>query len=267
MLEFIAEIGWNFMGDNELAAKMIRAAKSAGATTAKFQYWNPDKLKDGPWFSDGRIDIYREAALSDQKIKTLIEECERNEIEFLISAFNVEDAKYLSDLGVKHIKIPSHEVSNVELHEFSAREFDKCYVSLGAGSWKELSTAIEIYNRLSENWVGMHCVSSYPCPANKVNLQKIQQLGKSVEVLGFSDHTESTMAPALALCLGATVFEKHFTSDKALPGRDNKFALNQSEFSQMVSNTLEAENMLTFLGLDAIDIEADTIANYRGRWG
>ena len=70
MLEFIAEIGWNFMGDNALAAKMIRAAKSAGATTAKFQYWNPDKLKDGPWFSDGRIDIYRKAALSDQKIKT-----------------------------------------------------------------------------------------------------------------------------------------------------------------------------------------------------
>lgn len=153
MLKFIAEIGWNFMGDNELAAKMIRAAKSAGATTAKFQYWNPDKLKDGPWFSDGRIDIYREAALSDQKIKKLIEECERNEIEFLISAFNVEDAKYLSDLGVKQIKIPSHEVSNVELHEFSAREFDKCYVSLGAGSWEELSTAIEIYNRLSENWL------------------------------------------------------------------------------------------------------------------
>ena len=41
----IAEIGWNFMGDMQLAEKMIKEAKKSGADYAKFQYWNPEKLK------------------------------------------------------------------------------------------------------------------------------------------------------------------------------------------------------------------------------
>ena len=40
----IAELGWNFMGDMDLAKAMITSAKSAGANIVKFQYWNPDKL-------------------------------------------------------------------------------------------------------------------------------------------------------------------------------------------------------------------------------
>ena len=39
MFNLIAEIGWNHMGDLELAEKMIIAAKESGATHAKFQNW------------------------------------------------------------------------------------------------------------------------------------------------------------------------------------------------------------------------------------
>ena len=42
-MEYIAEVGWNFMGDIALAEKMITAALASGASTVKFQYWNPDK--------------------------------------------------------------------------------------------------------------------------------------------------------------------------------------------------------------------------------
>ena len=38
-INLIAEIGWNHMGDLELAEKMIIAAKESGATHAKFQNW------------------------------------------------------------------------------------------------------------------------------------------------------------------------------------------------------------------------------------
>ena len=40
-MEIIAEIGWNHMGDMTLAEEMIIQAKKSGATTVKFQYWNP----------------------------------------------------------------------------------------------------------------------------------------------------------------------------------------------------------------------------------
>ena len=49
-MKFIAEIGWNHMGDMELAQKMVEAAARAGATHVKFQYWKPEKLKNGAIF-------------------------------------------------------------------------------------------------------------------------------------------------------------------------------------------------------------------------
>ena len=60
-------------------------------------------------------------------------------------------------------------MANRELHEYSAQTFEKCYVSLGAGTQAEIDATIDLYN-FSDNWVGMHCISSYPCPMDKVNL-------------------------------------------------------------------------------------------------
>ena len=40
MTKLIAEIGWNFLGDLNLAKEMILAAKESGADFAKFQTWS-----------------------------------------------------------------------------------------------------------------------------------------------------------------------------------------------------------------------------------
>jgi len=58
---------------------------------------------------------------------------------------------------------------------------------------------------------------------------------------GFSDHTTSTLTPALAVALGATTIEKHFTLDKNLPGPDHQFALEPNELKEMVTNIRQTE--------------------------
>ena len=40
---------------------MVKAAKDSNATFAKFQIWNPDNLKKGPWDTDGRKEIYKKS--------------------------------------------------------------------------------------------------------------------------------------------------------------------------------------------------------------
>ena len=84
--------------------------------------------------------------------------------------------------------------------------------------------------------------------------------------VGYSDHTQSTIVPALAILNGATVVEKHFTIDKNLPGRDNKFALDPKEFNEMCININTASNSITDKGNGYQSIEEDTVINYRGRW-
>ena len=48
MTQLIAEIGWNHMGDLNLAKEMVFAAKENGADYAKFQTWSVKNLKPGP---------------------------------------------------------------------------------------------------------------------------------------------------------------------------------------------------------------------------
>ena len=75
----------------------------------------------------------------------------------------------------------------------------------------------------------------------------------------------------IAHCLGA-IFNQDFDGfevilvDNKLLGRDNENALEPKEFSEMVSNIHQASSSLIDLGNNYLDIESDTVNNYRGRW-
>ena len=270
-MEYIAEIGWNFMGDMDLAEKMISAAAKSGATTTKFQYWNPEKLKSGEWDKDGRRQIYEKAKLNEDKIFQLYNICKENKVKFMVSVFNVEDAKFVSKISKESIKIPSHEVHNINLINYALDNFKKVYISLGACSSKELNEVTELINlkrKGDKNITAMHCVSSYPCEIDRMNLNRLDILLSKIDnTLGLSDHSTSILIPAFAIVKGVKVIEKHFTIDNNLPGRDNKFAVLPEDFKKIVFNCNEAEKSIIDHGIDAQDIEMDTIKVYRGRWG
>ena len=264
-IEYIAEIGWNFMGNLKLAEKMISAAKKSGATSVKFQYWNPDKLKNGPWMQDGRYEIYKKAALSEKKVYQLKMLATKYKLDFLISVFNTEDAYMMKKLKIKKIKIPSHEVYNINLHKFACKNFNKVYVSLGAGTDYEINKAIKVY-RNHKNWIPMHCVSSYPCDISRINLIKIKKYLSYSKKVGFSDHTEHFITPSFAIIRGAMVIEKHFTIDNDLEGRDNKFAITPEELKVLCKYCEDVVKFKINLGLDLQENEKDVFDNYRGRW-
>jgi N,N'-diacetyllegionaminate synthase len=267
-INYIAEIGWNFMGDLNLAEQMVKAASNAGATTVKFQYWNPDKLKPGPWDTDGRREIYNKAKLNEVKIIELKKICKECKVKFLVSVFNSDDLLFISNFSNSEIKIPSHEVANLQLIKNAISYFDKIYLSLGACSAIELENVSKVIKNAENKVVSMHCVSSYPCNPENINLPRIDRLKSlfSTEI-GLSDHTDSPLIPALAVTKGVTVIEKHFTNDRNLPGRDNKFAMLPNSFAEMVRFCEESKLANIDHGLDAQEIEHDTMNNYRGRWG
>ena len=265
-MKIIAEIGWNHMGDTSLAEDMVAAASDSGANVVKFQYWNPEYLKPGAWDDDGRREIYNKAALNEEKILGLVELSNKYNCEFLISVFGTIGAKLISDLGQSAIKIPSHETTNLKLIDFCSKNFSQIYFSAGASSEVEILKAVDVLRSGTASFNLMHCVSSYPCPNEKINLGRLSWLSSLSENVGFSDHTKSTIIPAISVAYGATVIEKHFTTDNNLPGRDNANALEPKEFKEMVTNINDSISALIPLGNGYQDIEADTVENYRGRW-
>ena len=95
----ISEIGWNFLGDIDLAKKMIDAAKNAGCNYVKFQLWNPKNLKSGTWDNDGRREIYNKSYLDEKKYHELYNYCESKNINCFASVFNDEGFKILNRLS------------------------------------------------------------------------------------------------------------------------------------------------------------------------
>ena len=118
MTKIIAEIGWNHMGDMNIATQMIKAAAENGADYAKFQTWSVDRLKPVEWDDDGRKQIYEKAELSFENHVHLMAECAKYGIEFLSSVFSIKDAELLKCLGIKEVKIPSFECRNAVLIKY-----------------------------------------------------------------------------------------------------------------------------------------------------
>ena len=82
----------------------------------------------------------------------------------------------------------------------------------------------------------MQCGSVYPLDEKEANLGVIKNLKNISNTVGFSDHTLGYKASIIALGLGATVFEKHFTFDKKSDGPDHFYALEPDELKIYVNN-------------------------------
>ena len=62
------------------------------------------------------------------------------------------------------------------------------------------------------------------------------------------------------------VIEKHFTVDKELPGRDNKFAILPGDLGNLTDYIKLREEMMIEQGLDYQECESDSRKNYTGRF-
>ena len=181
----------------------------------------------------------------------------------MTSIFNINDIDFLADLTPNMIKIPSHEIGNFQLIDSAIHNFNKTIISTGASKWEEV---LKITKLNKKKIVLMHCVSTYPCPLDQINLKRILKLKELVSNVGYSGHLQGIEDSIAAICLGAIFIEKHFTIDPSLPGRDNKFAITPEQLKQLSDFKEKYIKMSLDHGLDLQDSEKDTYENYRGRW-
>jgi len=263
-MKIIAEIGWNHMGDMNLAKKMINSAVENGADICKFQTWSEKKLGKGSWDNDERREIYKKAELSKEQHIELNNYCKTKNVKFLSSVFDNDGINIMYKIGSKMVKIASQEIYNLKLINSCLEKFEKVIISTGASRWEEILKLTDVKNK--EKIIVMHCVSSYPCKAENVNMPKMKKLQDFFPIVGYSGHFAGIDDAIIALCNGAAYIEKHFTIDRNLPGRDNKFALLPENLKQLTQFRDNLKDMRTNKGFDLQECEVDVFENYRGRW-
>ena len=147
MTKIISEIGWNHMGDMERAKDMISLSKENGADFVKFQTWSVERLKKGPWDTDGRLDIYKKAELTTEQHFELYEYSHKVGIDFFSTPFSIEDCEILKSVQNKFVKIASFESTNRELLEYCDDNFETLFISTGTKSVIEVEESLKYLNK------------------------------------------------------------------------------------------------------------------------
>jgi len=246
----IAEAGVNHNGSLARAKKMVDIAARAGVDAVKFQTFKAETLvtKDAAKANyqiktsgedETQFEMLKKLELSYESHLELMAACKLNHIEFLSSPFDLTAIDLLNKMGIKKWKIPSGEITNLPYLRKIACLGQEIILSTGMADLEEIKAAVSVFTRAGlslEKITILHCNTEYPTPMSDVNLRAMQTIKDSFTEIktGYSDHTKGIEIPIAAVALGATVIEKHFTLDRALPGPDHKASLLPDELAQMV---------------------------------
>lgn len=280
----IAEAGVNHNGDLTLARQLIDVAADAGADAVKFQTFRASHLVSAEarmadyqvantGVAERQQDMLRRLELSADDHATLIAHCAARGIRFLSTPFDPPSLHLLVDqFHLDTLKIPSGEITNAPFLLAMARTGCDLILSSGASTLGEVEAALEVLAfglsttadtppsrtafatafgsargqaALRDKLRLLHCTSEYPAPVDQVNLRALDTLAQAFGLpVGFSDHTAGIHIPIAAVARGAAVIEKHFTTDRNLPGPDQKASLEPAELAAMVRGIREVEQAL-----------------------
>ena len=198
---------------------------------------NPDKVYSQEAFkadyqkndrSKNIKDMSNKIQLSKKDHLELSKYCKKRDNLFVF-AFDIDSLKYLVEkLKIPIVKIPSGEILTIDMLKYISKFKGKIILSTGMSTLNDIKISLGILK--NKNVTLLHCVSLYPTPLDKVNLNNINLLKKFNLNVGFSDHTKGALTFLTAAGMGITVLEKHVTLSNKLSGPDHKSSLSVEKF-------------------------------------
>lgn len=237
---FIAELGQNHQGDIKLAKEMVDILKTIDGISAikiakrdidvclteeqkKMPYINPNSF--GKTYYEHR----KKLEFSKDDFVELKEYVEHNGLDFISSFTDIPSLHLLIDCDVKILKIASQRATDIALLKEVAKTKLPVILSTGMCNLDDVDKAVDILKN-NELYI-MQCTSIYPCPEKDLNLNVIltykDRYASVINGVGFSGHHTGVAADMAAYMLGARIFERHFTLDRAMKGTDHAASLEQ----------------------------------------
>ncbi len=259
----IAEMSANHNGSIDNAYKIIDMAKACGADAVKMQTYHPDKItmdmrtpefmiEGGLWDGQSLYDLYKGAFMPWEWHKSLFEYAQRLNITIFSSPFDNTAVDLLEDLNTPAYKIASFEAVDIALIKYVAQTGKPMIISTGMANAEEIQEAVEAAKEGGCNELAiLHCVSSYPAPAEEYNLKTVLDMQQKFGlVTGLSDHTIDNTIAIASIGLGASIIEKHVTLDRNANGPDDSFSLELNELKNLCQSS-----KLAWQSLGKVDYE------------
>lgn len=248
----IAECCQNHNGDRAILQRMIHAAAENGADYVKIQALRSreiayrERFEEGIVAEDGTVQaIKRPYASEVARLSKLdlslddeqwfVDECVRAGVAPMTTAFTRTAAREVKDMGYEAIKIASYDCASYPLLRDVRQWWSRIFVSTGATYDTEIARAAEVLD--GTEFTFLHCITIYPTPISEQHLRRINWLRRFTPRVGFSDHTkvaeDGIWASKIALALGATCVERHFTVLEADETRDGPVSITPAMLKEL----------------------------------
>ncbi len=250
----IAEIGINHDGDISKVFDLIDMAVRSGCDAVKFQKRTPKicvpedvkfEQKDTIFGIIDYIEYKNKMELMKLDYDDIDQYCKLKGIEWFASAWDIPSQKFLRQYNLKYNKVASAMITNLELLEEIASEQKLTFISTGYATEFDIIKAINIFKSHKCEYVLMHCTGLYPCPNNKLNLNRIKTLKDTYGgVIGYSSHSPGILDTTIATVLGARYLEVHITLDRSSKGTDHAASLEEGGLTKTVKYANMINKML-----------------------
>lgn len=253
-VKIIAELGINHNGDVSVLEEMILSAKACDVDYVKIQKrdvercYTSEQLEakcESPWGNTVRNKVAgRELDWDD--IHHIDIFCRDNDVPWFASCWDLQslaDMKYyFPDMPLN--KIPSAMVKFPKFVSAVAKQQKLTLISTAlCESYDEIRVICQVFENVHCPYVVNHCVALYPCPVGRVNVNNVEQLCGFFESpcvwdyckgVGYSGHEVGLLPTVIAVQLGATWVERHFTLDRSMYGADQAASLEPQGLARLV---------------------------------
>ncbi len=248
-----AEIGINHNGSVSDALAMIDFAADAGCDAVKFQKRSPeicvprdqqDVERDTPWGRMTYLAYRHKVEFGQDEYATISRHCRSRGIVWFASPWDVPSVDFLELFDPPAHKIASASLTDDELLERVRATQRTVILSTGMSTPEQIRHAVEVLGR--ERLVMCHTTSSYPAPADELNLRMIHTLAHVYPdvAIGYSGHEIGLQTTVAAVALGACFVERHVTLDRANWGSDQAASVEPGGLARLVRDIRVVESAL-----------------------
>ena len=251
----IAEVSANHDRDLDQALALVDIAADSGWDCLKLQTYNADSLTlrsnhpcmeiDAVWGKKTLYELYENACMPMEFHEPLFTKARDRGLLPFTSIYDPKDLDFIENLGCCIYKIASFELTFDALLACVAQTGKPIILSTCMATLNEVEHALEVLDKHGATLVVLlHCCSSYPAPADQINLRAMDTLGKTFNrTVGYSDHTVGSMAAITAAAMGAVAIEKHFTNDITRSGPDHRFSATPTIMREIATGVAQIHEL------------------------
>ncbi len=248
----IAECCQNHNGNQEILKRMIGTAAENGADYVKIQAIRSADVSFRERFEEGEIDenglvqtIRRPYQAEKNRLSLLdlsleqelwfVDECKRAGVLPMTTLFTRTALPDIKKMGYEAIKIASYDCASFPLLRDVKENWNKIFISTGSTYDHEIKEAAHILQ--GSDFEMLHCVTIYPTPLEELHLKRLEYLKQWSPRVGYSDHSKpestSLWASKIALAMGASNIERHYTVLKPDESKDGPVSINPSMLKEL----------------------------------